>query len=52
MGFGFFFFLHANIVNYTEDTTDSIYKVYRNIMWKQSMIVLLYSTSIVIEVHV
>lgn len=34
-----FFFLHANIVNYTEDTTDSIYKVYRNIIWKQSMIV-------------
>lgn len=37
--YGFCFFLHANIVNYTEDTTDSIYKVYRNIIWKQSMIV-------------
>lgn len=34
-----FVFLHANIVNYTEDTTDNIYKVYRNIIWKQSMIV-------------
>jgi hypothetical protein len=33
------FFLHANIVNYTENTTDSIYKVYKNIIAKQSMIV-------------
>ena len=38
ISFSFFFkvygfcFLHANIVNYTEDTTDSIYKVYRNII--------------------
>jgi hypothetical protein len=55
LSFSFFlrfmvFFLHANIVNYTENTTDSIYKIYRSIISKQGMMfVLLYGTSILIE---